>query len=45
MHRSLSDAFHFLVGVLWCFGLVSVTIHGDTGHSPFRDVSVPAWFF
>lgn len=31
MHTSLSDALHFLVGVLWCFGLVSVTIHGDTG--------------
>lgn len=31
MHTSLSDAFHFLVGVVWCFDLVSVTIHGDTG--------------
>lgn len=31
MYTSLSDAFHFLVGVLWCSGLISVTIHGDTG--------------
>lgn len=31
MHTGLSDALHFLVGVLCCSGLVSVTVHGDAG--------------
>lgn len=45
MHTSLSDAFHFLVAVLWCSGLSVSVLTLTLGHSPFRDVSVPAWFF
>lgn len=45
MHPSLSDAFHFLVAVLWCSGLSVSVLMLTLGHGPVRAVPVPAWFF